>query len=108
MKMDFHPVRKRLFSSFKVLRAWRRRQPPHYNARGSTIKQEAPPLMSDGASLGDDEGLLHLVEGDGIALYFKDGSVGDGACLRIVGVKSATLLACRADHDPIVVPPEGA
>ena len=64
--------------------------------------------MSDGASLGDDEGLLHLVEGDGIALYFKDGSVGDGACLGIVGVKSATLLASRADHDLIVVPPEGA
>ena len=63
--------------------------------------------MSDGASLGDVEGLLHLVEGDGIALYLKDGPVGDGACLRIVGVESATLLACRADHDLIVVPPEG-
>ena len=64
--------------------------------------------MSDGASLGDDEGLLHLVEGDGIALYLKDGPIGDGTCLRIVGVKSATLLACRADHDPIVVAPESA
>ena len=56
---------------------------PWYKASGSNIKQEAPPLMSDGASLGDDEGLLHLVEGDRIALHLQDGSVGDGACLGI-------------------------
>ena len=56
---------------------------PQYKARGSTIKQEAPPLMSDGASLGDDEGLLHLVEGNRIALHLQDEPVGDGACLGI-------------------------
>ena len=39
--------------------------------------------MSDGASLGDVAGLLHLIEGDRIALYFKDGSVGSGTCLGI-------------------------
>ena len=56
---------------------------PQYKERDSTIKREAPSLISGGASLGDVAGLLHLVEGDGIALHLQDGSVGDGACLGI-------------------------